>query len=75
MIKLDKETKDFLIGNVVGVITGIITLYIYYDYIEKEETRRADSPPDMNSPIHYGNMNVSNWNPLTQHELDQIRRY
>ncbi len=75
MFKIDKKAKNFIIGNVVGILTGIVTLYIYYDYIEKEETRKADSPLNPSTPDWFGQMSITNWNPLTPQQINQITRY
>lgn len=75
MLKVDKKAKDFIVGNVVGIITGIVTLYIYYDYIEKEKVRKADSPPNPSTPDWFGQMNITNWKPLTPQQINQITRY
>lgn len=38
---MDKETKGIIIGFVTGIASGLVTLYIFYNYVAKNMVQQA----------------------------------
>ncbi len=68
---MKESIKGFVLGSVLSVVTGVVTLWLYYDYIEKKaEAKQSTSYVDKPG---FGLMgNNKQWIPLSDKEIRQI---
>lgn len=50
---MEEKTKDLVIGFIAGTASGIVTLYIFYNYIAKNMVQQAAKQASEETIIKY----------------------